>query len=105
MQSKILQTEHFHCSHTGEHVGHELTNCLLNWGIKDKARAISSDNASNLTVTVAIKVAGVQKLGCLAHTLNLSSNNALSLLLLQRVLAQFRSVVTFFLKRLRNYQR
>lgn len=33
MQSKVLQTENFHCSHTGENVGHELTNCLLNWGI------------------------------------------------------------------------
>lgn len=103
MQSKVLQTEHFYCSHTGENVGHELTNCLLNWGIKDKASAISSDNAFNLIV--AIEVAGVQKLGCLAHTLNLASNKALSLLLLQRVFAQFRSVVTFFLKILRNYQR
>lgn len=45
-------------------------------------------------MTVAIEVAGVQKLGCLA----LASNKAPSLPLLQRVLANVRSVDTFFHK-------
>lgn len=63
---------------------------MLNRGIKDKVSVITSDNASNMTV--AIEVAGVQKLGCLA----LASNKALSLSLLQRVLANVRSVDTFF---------
>lgn len=65
---------------------------MLNRGIKDKVSVITSDNASNMTV--AIEVAGVQKLGCLA----LASNEALSLPLLQRVLANVRSVDTFFHK-------
>lgn len=65
---------------------------MLNRGIKDKVSVITSDNASNMTV--AIEVAGVQKLGCLA----LASNKALSLPLLQRVLANVRSVDTFFHK-------
>lgn len=93
---KVLQTEHFHGSLSGENVGLELTNCMLNWGIKDKVNVITSDNASNMTV--AIEVVGVQKLGCLANTLNLASNKAMSLPLLQRVLAKVRSVVTFFYK-------
>lgn len=52
---------------------------MLNRGIQDKVSVITSDNASNMTV--AIEVAGVQKLGCLS----LASNKALSLPLLQRV--------------------
>lgn len=63
---------------------------MLNRGIKEKVSVITSDNASNMTVT--IEVAGVQKLGCLA----VASNKALSLPLLQRVLV--RSVDTFFHK-------
>lgn len=63
---------------------------MLNRGIKDKVSVITSDNASNMTV--AIEVAGVQKLGCLA----VASNKALSLPLLHRVLANVRSVDTFF---------
>lgn len=58
---------------------------MLNRGIKDKVSVITSDNASNMTV--AIEVAGVQKLGCLA----LASNKALSL-------ANIRSVDTFSIK-------
>lgn len=58
---------------------------MLNRGIKDKVSVITSDNASNMTV--AIEVAGVQKLGCLA----LASNKALSP-------ANIRSVDTFFHK-------
>ena len=54
------------------------------------------DNASNMTV--ALEVAGAQKLGCLAHTLNLASNKAMSIQSLQRVLAKVRSIVTFFHK-------
>lgn len=78
-------TNKFHCNYIN--VGHELTNCMLNRGIKDKVSVITSDNASNMTVAI-----GVQKLGCLA----LASNKALSLPLLQRVLANVRSVDTFF---------
>lgn len=65
---------------------------MLNRGIKDKVSVITSDNASNMTV--AIEVAGVKKLRCLA----LASNKALSLSLLQRVLANVRSVDTFYYK-------
>ncbi|XP_078331257.1 zinc finger BED domain-containing protein 4-like [Crassostrea virginica] len=54
------------------------------------------DNASNMSV--ALEVAGAQKLGCLAHTLNLASNKAMSIQSLQRVLAKVRSIVTFFHK-------
>jgi hypothetical protein len=94
--SRILQTEKFHGSHTGERVGYELKNCMMNWAIQDKIHIITVDNASNMTV--AIEVAGAQKLGCLAHTLNLASNKAMSIQSFQRVLAKVRSVVTFFHK-------
>lgn len=62
---------------------------MLNRGIKEKVSVITSDNASNMTVAI-----GVQKLGCLA----LASNKALSLPLLQRVLANVRSVDIFSIK-------
>jgi hypothetical protein len=69
---------------------------MINWGMEDKLDVITSGNASNMTV--AIEIAGVQKLGCLAHTLNLASNKALSFPVLQKVLAKVRSIITFFHK-------
>lgn len=96
MCSRILQTEKFHGSHTGERVGYELKTCMTSWGIQNKVNVMTVDNASNMTV--ALEVAGAQKLGCLAHTLNLASNKAMSIQSLQRVLAKVRSIVTFFHK-------
>ena len=65
-------------------------------GIQNKVNVMTVDNASNMTV--ALEVAGAQKLGCLAHTLNLASNKAMSIQSLQKVLAKVRSIVTFFHK-------
>lgn len=39
MCSKVLQTERFHGSHTGENVGLELTNCMINWEIKKQSKS------------------------------------------------------------------
>ena len=59
MCSRILQTENFLGSQTGERVGFELKDCMINWGIQDKVNIITVDNASNMTVVV--EVAGAQK--------------------------------------------
>lgn len=97
LQSKVLQTEHFFGSHTGENVGLELKSALLKWNIMDKVKVITVDNASNMTA--AIRVSGVDfKLGCFAHTLNLASNKVLNVTALGKVLGKIRYVATFFTK-------
>lgn len=65
---------------------------MLNRGIKDKVSVITSDNASNMTV--AIEVAGVQKLGCLA----LASNKALSLRYCREFLPTLDQLILFSIK-------
>lgn len=95
--SKILQTDHFEGSHTGQKVGFELRTMMINWGISDKVEVITVDNASNMTVAVEVSGANL-KLGCFAHTLNLASNKALGIPSLDKILGKVRSVVTYFHK-------
>lgn len=95
--SKILQTDHFEGSHTGQKVGFELRTMMINWGISDKVEVITVDNASNMTVAVEVSGANL-KLGCFAHTLNLASNKALGIPSLNKILGKVRSVVTYFHK-------
>ena len=92
LSSKILQTDHFEGSHTGQKIGFELKSVMTDWGISDKVGVITVDNASNMTV--AVEVSGVDlKLGCFAHTLNLASNKALNIPSLDKILGKVRSVV------------
>ena len=97
LSSKILQTDHFEGSHTGQKIGFELKSVMTDWGISEKVGVITVDNASNMTV--AVEVSGVDlKLGCFAHTLNLASNKALNIPSLDKILGKVRSVVTYFHK-------
>lgn len=95
--SKVLQTEKFVGSHTGDRVRFELRSAMVKWGIEKKVKVITVDNASNMDI--AIQVSGAElKLGCFAPTLNLASNKTLNGPSLSKVLGKVRSVVTFFHK-------
>lgn len=43
--SKVLQTEKFVGSHTGDMVGFELRSAMVKWGIENKVKVITVDNA------------------------------------------------------------
>ncbi|KAK1906104.1 Zinc finger BED domain containing protein RICESLEEPER 3, partial [Dissostichus eleginoides] len=59
---------------TGENVAVEIEDCLADFGLKDKVSMITVDNAANMEV--AAEKAGIMKLGCFAHNLNLAAQKA-----------------------------
>lgn len=97
--SKVLQTNLFTESHTGDNLGTEMARVLEEWGIKEKTKVLTVDNAANMGI--AARVAGIElKMGCFAHTLNLAANKSLGVKSdsLLKALAKIRSTVTYFHK-------
>jgi len=64
------------------------------WGLEEKDPAIVTDNASNMTS--AAKLAGILHVKCFAHTLNLTSQCALKLPTVTRLLGRVRRITSFF---------
>ncbi|KAF3859394.1 hypothetical protein F7725_021793, partial [Dissostichus mawsoni] len=72
--SRVLRTKAVFVPQTGENVAVEIEDCLADFGLKDKVSMITVDNAANMEV--AAEKAGIMKLGCFAHTLNLAAQKA-----------------------------
>ena len=74
LKAKVLQTEMMLGNHTGELLAAELTRSMQQWGLaEDKISAMTTDNASN--ITLACELAGCINIniGCFAHTINLAA--------------------------------
>ena len=96
LTSKVLQTQHFTESHTGENIAAELQSAIEKWNIQGKVKVITVDNAANMDV--AVKSLGAVKMGCFAHTLNLASNKTLQVKELGKLRGKIQSIVSFFHK-------
>ena len=94
MVTHVLQTRAMHESHTGSNIADLLKRAVDEWGIRDKEPAIVTDNARNMTS--AAELVGMPHFKCFAHTLNLSSQRALKLPAVQRLLARVRRITNFF---------
>jgi hypothetical protein len=94
MVTHVLQTRAMHESHTGSNIADLLKRAVDEWGIQDKEPAIVTDNARNMTS--AAELVGMPHFKCFAHTLNLSSQRALKLPAVQRLLARVRRITNFF---------
>ena len=94
MVTHVLQTRAMHDSHTGSNIADLLKRAVDEWGIQDKEPAIVTDNARNMTS--AAELVGMPHFKCFAHTLNLSSQRALKLPAVQRLLARVRRITNFF---------
>ncbi len=75
LQVKLLDCSSFHSRHTASNIKDRLLEVMERYGIQDKVVCVVSDNAAN--VKKAISEAGLQNVGCFAHTLNLAINDAL----------------------------
>jgi hypothetical protein len=66
----VLYTSELHGSHTGEYMGSKLEEMLTGMDIPhSKVHVLLRDNGANMVK--ALKVAGLESVGCFAHTLQL----------------------------------
>lgn len=97
MQNHVLQTREFNEAHTGQNLALRLRNVCHEWKIEEKNPALVTDNARNMILAGA----GAEMepyVQCIAHTLNLSSQNALRVEIVSALLVKIRMQVTFFHK-------
>ena len=102
MISRVLNTTYMPQSHTAVNICAFLKEVAANWKITDKIVCVITDNAANMKE--AVRLAGWKNETCFAHTLNLAVKDAIALNPeLEVVLAQCRSIVTFFKKSPKSY--
>lgn len=69
-------------SHTSENIAHNIHMIMLSWGITERVKTITTDNARNMTSAVnelnsMSEHTNYQHIGCNAHKLQLVINNGL----------------------------
>lgn len=75
--SHTLSTEEIPGKHTGEHISTVLEKIFCKWNILQKITTIVSDNGSNIKCAI-IEFLKKRHHPCVAHTLNLSVNDAIN---------------------------
>ena len=92
----LLSTVEFNDRHTGEKIGICLQTVFQEWNIGNKVNVIVTDNASNMKHAVS-NVLKKRHHPCIAHTLNLSVNEALNKnSALSACIKKCRAIVTHF---------
>lgn len=82
-------------NHTGENVAYNLRHLFEEWGINHQVRAVVADNARNMGLAVAL--VGVQRISCMAHSLQLVVNNALTKeIKINDIIIKARSIIGHF---------
>jgi hypothetical protein len=74
-KSAILQVQHLTGSHTAVNIAGAMSGMLTDWKLDDKVHVVVRDNAANMAK--AMTVAGIQSIGCFAHTLQLAVKTGL----------------------------
>ena len=96
LKSVLLKTVLFTGKHTGENIKEEMTKTASEFGLESKNIVYVTDNGSN--VVKACKLAGVQRLGCVAHGVhNLITVDGLSKTdLLKKLVSDVKDIVHTF---------
>lgn len=82
-------------NHTSEYISSELRNILDKWGIPlEKVISIVTDNGSNM-VLAAQTILPHKQIPCFAHTLNLVTSSAISVLEIDSVIKKVRKIVMY----------
>lgn len=77
LYSPVIATREIREAHTGLNIATLLSNILIEWGIKDKIVTVVSDNGANIKNAINEHLCKHHH-PCVAHTLNLSVNEAIS---------------------------
>lgn len=77
MCAHVFATNEISGSHTGENIGEAVRTILDEWDIKDKIVTVVSDNGANVKKAIT-EFLQKHHHPCVAHTLNLSVNEAIS---------------------------
>lgn len=77
IHARVLATQEILGSHTGENISLQLREILNEWGVFDKVTTIVSDNAANMKNAINDYLQK-HRHPCIAHTLNLSVQEALT---------------------------
>lgn len=77
LHASLLSSEEFRDRHTGENIAAYLQSVFRQWDIENKVHVIVTDNAKNMKHAVS-DILKLRHHPCVAHTLNLSVNEALN---------------------------
>lgn len=96
LYSPVLATREVFESHTGQNIATALKNIFNEWGITNKILTIVSDNGSNIKNAINEHLLKYHH-PCVAHTLNLSINEAINNNLdINQILKKCRTIVGHF---------
>jgi len=94
LHSFVLQVHHVEERHYTTVCAEHFSSVSRAWGIFDKVTTFGTDNARNVTAAVALLP--FEHMLCMAHTLQLSVNKAISESGVEAVLAKSRKIVGHF---------
>ncbi|XP_078695029.1 E3 SUMO-protein ligase ZBED1-like [Branchiostoma floridae x Branchiostoma belcheri] len=97
LQCKVLQTLKGEVRQTGENITVEIDECLKDFQLEGKVRAMTTDNARAMINATSMSGTGIS-LGCFAHILNLAAQKMLSARGVPALLGIIRPVITYFRK-------
>lgn len=93
LKEKNLHTKAVYTSQTGEVIAKEIGDIVEDFSIKNKVVAVTVDNAANMDV--AIRKMNVQKIGCFAHTLNLSAQKIYTIPGVMKWASRIRAIIVW----------
>jgi len=95
-QSVMLKTTMFPGRHTGENIKQEMTKTVAEFGLDSKQIIYVTDNGAN--IVKACKLAGVERLGCVAHGVHnlISVDGIENTALLKKVVSDVKTIVHAF---------
>ncbi|XP_036346574.1 zinc finger BED domain-containing protein 1-like [Rhagoletis pomonella] len=94
LKSALLGCFECHERHTAEYIKNELCNLLSYWEIQSKIFVSVTDNAANMKA--AIRLAKIEHLPCVAHTLNLVVRAGLQDSEIERLIKKIKAIVEHF---------
>ena len=97
IENYVLQTRRMDESHTSENLSEVLTSAISEWNLQryDQNPSLTTDNASNI-VNAPKEAELSPHVRCVAHTINVATQQGLKISQMDRILGRIRHIVSFF---------
>ncbi len=92
LKPKVLTTQAVYESQSGPVVAKQI-EVIQEFGLREKAIAVTVDNAANMEV--AVRQLQIRKLGCFAHTLNLAAQKVYNIPAISKWSARMRDAIVW----------